>query len=763
MFKYFLILVLIYSSSVNAQDKQLTGIIEGTVLDKETKLPLIAANVMLENSTIGATTDAEGKFVIKSLNVGSYSIKISYMGYQLIIKTDVIVKSSRSTALLIELQPSAYQTEEINVNAGYFTEVEYQTVNSVNFSYEEIRRSPGAAGDVSRIMMSLPSVAKVNDQSNSLIVRGGSPLENAFYIDNIEIPNINHFPTQGASGGPIGVLNVDFINDVNFISGGFSSTFGDKLSSIMDIKFREGNRENIEGQLDFNFAGFGGVIEGPIGNNGSYMLSLRRSYFDLLVKSIDIGTSIPPSYGDYQYKIVYDLNDNNKLSLIGVVSDDHNNPTQKAAIDEDMIYYGPQKIWVHTNGINWQKIWGKIGYSNTSIAFTSNLFNETYYETGSGLFLRKNDSYENELKIRNINYLRLFTDLSITFGADYKWLKSNYNNQYGKYTDALGNATPEVLHITNFDEHKIGLFEEIKVTDFKSMDLSIGLREDYFTYNKRLNFSPRLALNLKFDDVSSIKAFAGVFYQTLPSLLLSQNENNKNLKNTTAYQYILGYERLLTKDLRLTLDLYYKKYKDLPIDPTQPQLFLLDELYYRSGYYFNHEQLISSGSAYTKGIELMLQKKLAENIYGLASVSYSIAKCKSADNIWQNRVYDNRIVATIEGGYKPNNEWEFSLRWVYAGGTPYTPLNISESETLNRAVLDENRINAERYPDYHSLNLRVDKRYHFEHLNIVAYLSVWNAYSRKNIATYFWNETKKEQGTIYQWTLLPIFGVEIEF
>lgn len=474
MFKYFLILVLIYSSSVNAQDKQLTGIIEGTVLDKETKLPLIAANVMLENSTIGATTDAEGKFVIKSLNVGSYSIKISYMGYQLIIKTDVIVKSSRSTALLIELQPSSYQTEEINVNAGYFTEVEYQTVNSVNFSYEEIRRSPGAAGDVSRIMMSLPSVAKVNDQSNSLIVRGGSPLENAFYIDNIEIPNINHFPTQGASGGPIGVLNVDFINDVNFISGGFSSTFGDKLSSIMDIKFREGNRENIEGQLDFNFAGFGGVIEGPIGNNGSYMLSLRRSYFDLLVKSIDIGTSIPPSYGDYQYKIVYDLNDNNKLSLIGVVSDDHNNPTQKAAIDEDMIYYGPQKIWVHTNGINWQKIWGKIGYSNTSIAFTSNLFNETYYETGSGLFLRKNDSYENELKIRNINYLRLFTDLSITFGADYKWLKSNYNNQYGKYTDALGNATPEVLHITNFDEHKIGLFEEIKVTDFKSMDLSIG-------------------------------------------------------------------------------------------------------------------------------------------------------------------------------------------------------------------------------------------------------------------------------------------------
>ncbi len=763
MFKYIVIILMILKLVVTAQEKQLTGIIEGTVLDKETKLPLISANVIIENSSIGSTTDIDGKFLISGVKVGNYSIKVSYIGYMPIIKTDVIVKSGRSTNMAIELQPSQYQTEEVNVTAGYFNEVEYQTVNSVNFSYEEIRRSPGAAGDVSRIMMSLPSVAKVNDQSNSLIVRGGSPLENAFFIDNIEIPNINHFPTQGASGGPIGVLNVDFINDVNFLSGGFSSAYGDKLSSVMDIKFREGNRERIEGQLELNFAGFGGVIEGPLSKKGSYMFSVRRSYFDLLVKSIDMGTSIPPSYGDYQYKIVYDINQNNKISILGVISDDNNNPTQKAAIDEDMIYYGPQKIWVHTNGLNWQKIWGKIGYSNTSVAFTSNIFDETFYETGSGLLLRKNDSYENELKIRNINYLKLSDNLSLTVGGDYKWLKSNYNNFYGEYTDALGNITPETIHEVGFNEHKIGLFEEMKITPTNGLDLSIGVRGDYFTYNKRVNIAPRFSFNLALDELSSVKAFAGVFYQTLPSILLSQNENNKDLKNTMAMQYILGYERLLTKDIRLTLDLYYKKYQDLPIDPSQPKLFLVDELYYRSGYFFNHDKLLSSGNAYTKGIELMLQKKLAENIYGLASISYSITKYKSIDNIWRNRVYDNRIVATIEGGYKPNNKWEFSLRWVYAGGTPYTPFNLTESQELNRAVLDENKINTERYPAYHTLNIRVDKRYNFENINIVAYISIWNAYSRKNVATYFWNETKKEQGTIYQWTLLPIFGVEVEF
>ncbi len=761
--KKMLLVLLFFITSNLTFSQNITGIIEGEIIDKENKSPLVGATVLIENSSMGNAANIDGKFVIENVNVGSYSLKISYIGYESIIKTDVIVRSGRRTFIKAELQPSIYQTQDINVTAGYFSEVEKQPVNTVSFSYEEIRRAPGAAGDVSRIMMSLPSVAKVNDQTNNLIVRGGSPLENAFYVDNIEIPNINHFPTQGASGGPLGLINVDFINDVNFYSGGFSSAYGDKLSSIMDMSFREGNKNNIEGQLDLNFAGFGGVVEGPISDKGSYMLSVRRSYFDLLAKTINIGTTVAPSYGDYQWKVVYDIDNSNKLELIGIWGDDHNNQDQKTAIENDMIYYGNQDIFENTTGINWQQVWGKAGYSNTSLSFTSTKFDEDYFETGSALFLRKNNSKEQDIKFRNVNYIRLNNLLNVTFGVEAKFGNSKYDNLYGTYTDALGNNVPEEKHIITFSEDKYSAFVNFSFNPFKQLTTSIGSRADYFTFNKQTTYSPRVSINYQLDDLSSIKAFAGLFYQNLPAILLSQSSKNKELKDPLAIHYILGYERLLNKDTRLTIDLYYKNYKNLPLDPAQPSLFLIDEIYYRSGYFFNHSNLISEGKAFSKGIEIMVQKKLAEDFYGLVSFSYSTTEYKALDNVWRKRVYDNKIIASIEGGYKPNTKWEFSLRWVYAGGTPYTPFNLQKSQDLNRAVLDENLLNANRYPDYHSLNLRVDRRFNFSNTNLVVYLSVWNAYSRKNVATYFWNETEKKPNTIYQWTLIPIFGLEYEF
>lgn len=763
MKKYLIVIFLFIVSVIFPQNDTKYGTLSGKLLDKDNKQPLIGANLVLENTTKGTTTDIDGQFVFTNLPVGTYSLKISYIGYFTITKTDIIVRSNRVTELSIELIPTPYQTDEVNVTSGYFSDIKMEPVNAVNFSYEEIRRAPGSAGDVSRIMMSLPSVAKVNDQSNSLIVRGGSPLENAFYVDNIEIPNINHFPTQGSSGGPIGILNVDFISDVNFYSGGFSTKYGDKLSSIMDISFREGSSENIEGQLDLNYIGFGGVLEGPIGNKGSFLFSIRKSYLDLIVKSFDIGTTVAPNYSDYQWKINYNLNSSNKLSLLGIWSVDQNNPDNKTAIENDMLFFGNQDILIHTTGINWQKIWGEVGYSNTSVAFTSNNFDECYYETGSQLLIRKNDSYENELKFRNVNYIKFNSNFSSVFGVEYKMLKSKYNNHFGEFTDAIGNYTPAYNQLSDFSSYKIGIFNDYTLDIFKLFTLNFGIRGDYFNYNDNLNISPRIALTYHIDELSSIKLFGGMFYQNLPSVLLSQTDKTKKIKDPKANQLIIGYERLLTKDIRLTLDFYYKQYSQLPIDPTQPELFLIDELYYRSGFFFNHKDIVSTGKAYTKGVELVIQKKLADKFYGLVSVSYSIAKHKANDNIWQNRVYDNRIVASIEGGYKLNNQWEASFRWIYAGGTPYTPFNLTESTNLNRAVLDQSRINTERYPSYHSLNVRVDKRFYFNKTNLVVYLSIWNTYNRKNIASYYWDTQNKTVKETYQWNLMPIFGLEFEF
>ncbi len=298
-----------------------TGRLSGRVLDATTKTPIIGASVMIIGLERGAATDENGDFSVKNLPVGSYNVSISSVTHAPMVYPDVIIRSGRMTYLQVELHQTTRPVENMVVRGSYFDDSPDAPTSSTSFSGEEVRRSPGSAGDVSRIVSILPGIAKVNDRMNSLVVRGGTPTENAFYLDNIEIPNINHYPLEGSSGGPIGLLNVDFVRDVTFSAGGFSASYGDRLSSVMSIEFREGNREEFDGQLDMNFAGFGGVFEGPLaGGKGSWMLSVRRSFLDLLVEAI--GTGIAPEYSDYQGKLVYDFSPSNKLTLIGVAGID---------------------------------------------------------------------------------------------------------------------------------------------------------------------------------------------------------------------------------------------------------------------------------------------------------------------------------------------------------------------------------------------------------------------------------------------------------
>lgn len=757
-------ILLLTTMGLLAQKQELSGIIKGQLVDADTQQPLIGANVVILNTMLGAATDGEGSFVIVDVPVGSYNLSYSYIGYKTRVESDVIVRPRRSTTVLAELSVAAVASEAVQVSAGYFSEDKEQPVSITNFSREEIRRAPGAAGDISRIVMSLPAIAKVNDQSNSLIVRGGSPIENSFFIDNIEIPNINHFPTQGASGGPIGLINVDFIREVDFYSGGFSAAYGDRLSSVMAIDFREGNRDAFDAQLDLNFAGFGAVAEGPLGKQkGSWMLSVRRSYLDMLVKAIDVGSTVAPRFGDYQGKVAWDLHPRHRLTLLSVWGDDHNNPDQETAVENDMQVYGKQDIQESTNGLNWRALWGKRGYSNTAISYTRSSFREDLFETNSGMSVLENRSREETGRMRNVNHLTFGPKISLDFGAEIKRLSFSYDNKYGGISNALGDEEAELAVDEDYRATKSSVFLSGQFSLTSRLGVTVGLRGDYFSYNENGHISPRLAVNYQLSERTALNAATGVFYQQLPLLLLGQSSAHKNLRTPLANHYILGIRHLLTENTRLTAEVYQKDYRHFPLNPSQPGLFVLDELFYRYGFFMQHEQLNDNGQAFSRGAEIMIQKKLAEKVYGMASAAWFRSRYRDGQGEWHDRVFDNRFLVSLEGGYKPNANWEFSLRWIYAGGVPYTPFDLTASQSLNREVLDANRINGERLPDYHSLNVRFDRRFHFQQSNLVFYLSVWNAYNRKNIAGYFWNGEEGAPGKIQQWGMLPIFGLEFEF
>ncbi len=746
--------------ALNSQ--QLTGTIEGSAIDQSTQNPLIGVNIIVLNTSLGAVTDTDGKFIISNIPVGNYSVQFRMVGYSVFTKTDIIVRSQRITTLTGELSEQIIESEQVVVTAGYFRQNDVQPLSITALSAEEIRRAPGSGGDISRVIMGLPSLAKVNDQSNSLIVRGGSPLENAFYLDGIEIPNINHFPTQGATGGPIGMVNVDLIDEVNFYTGGFSAAYGDKMSSILDLKLREGNRNNFDGQIDFNIAGFGGVAEGPLGEHGSYLLSLRRSYLDVLVDMIDIGTSVAPRYGDAQAKIVFDLSPEHRVSLVTLHGDDHNNPSRSVAEENDMLYYGNQDINQNAGGITWRALWNSGFYSMTTVGVQTITAREDYFETNSGASLVRNRSTEGSAALRNSQHLRLSEMHSLEFGAEFKQLFVSFDNSFGAYTGALGDSIAAAVLRNKLSEMKLGAYFTYIVHPLRGLTATVGARTDYFGYNDQLTVSPRISLSFQLNELTSFKLASGMYYQNMPVVLLAQNASNASLRDPYAVHYIAGADHLLTEDTKLSVEIYQKEYYDFPVDPSDPALFLVDEVFYRNGLYFNHGALTSNGKARSRGIELTLQKKLARDFYGIASATFFRTEYKGADDVWRNRVFDNRVIVSAEGGYKPNVEWEFSARWIYAGGTPYTPLDRGRSAQLQRGVFDGTKINGERYPAYHSMNVRFDKRFHFSGSNLVLYLSAWNVYNRKNVAAYFWNQKENTEDTLYQWNFLPIFGVEYE-
>lgn len=762
MFKRAVFIFFISLLILNAEPNNPKGNIKGKVVDLETQSPLIGANILINETTIGTTTNENGEYFFESLKAGTYTISFSYLGYESSTKTDIIVKPDRTIFLNVELKSSSLEIENVLVESGYFTEIENKPIGTVNFSSEEIRRAPGSAGDVSRILFGLPSLAKVNDQYNSLIVRGGSPVENSFYLDNIEIQNINHFPVQGSSDGPIGLLNVDFIENVNFYSGGFSPIYGDRLSSIMEIEYREGNKDKFAPQLNMSLAGFGGSVEGPLGSDGNYMLALNKSYLDLILNEDETGGAMP-NYGDMQGKIVYNINDKNKISILNLMSVDQINLKYENAIETNVTnVYGKTDGITNTAGINWQYIWAQNGYSNTSISHTYTKYNREYFETKSRNLLTNNESVENSFKIRNVNYYKLDKQNSIEFGVEASAFINKFDYVFESWQDNYGNITPRLEVANNMNSYKVGIFavENLQLTD--KLKLTFGTRADYFNLSDALNISPRFSFAYDIDDATKFSGSAGIFYQDIPNYILSQNDEFKKLKTPKSNHYVLGISRKFGESTRLSVEAYYKNYENFPIDPTQPNVFLFDQVS-MIGLFLNHDQLIDNGQAFSKGVEILLQKKLAKDFYGMAALSISKTRYSDLNSNWYDRIYDNQFNFTLEGGYVPNDEWEFSLRWIYAGGAPYTPFDYEASTENQKGIYDLNKTNSERLPDYHSLNIRADKRFYFEGSNLIIYLSVWNVYGRENIAQYVWNEIENKPDKQLQWSTLPVLGVEFEF
>lgn len=739
----------------------------GTVTDRSTGEALIGVNILIEGTQTGTTTGVDGRFSISGLEPGIYLLRFSYLGYETFLRGDIVVRPARSSQVDIQLSEVFIQGAEVTVFAGYFEQRSDAPVSTVSFNPEEIRRSPGSGQEALRIVTLLPSVVSVGDTRQDILVRGGSNLENGFMVDNIPMPGIQHFYQQnGKTSGPIGIINTDLISNLEFRSGGFGSSMGHAMSSFTNITYREGNRNGLHGNVSMSMAGFGGILEqGIAGGKGSYLFSARRSYLDLIADAINAGGA--PRYSDAQLKVVYELTPTQKLTFLNIYGSSQFQSDEKDAIDGDFDMFFDTKNQQNTIGVNLRSVWNAGLFTNTSVSWsirTDDTFTYRIKETEPIVISERDyrmNSTAHQLALRSVTYKQFNRSLGLEFGTDVRYESTSFDYLVAPSFDASGNPTPAFGQNLELSGILAAGFTSLSLRPTNRSVINSGLRVDYSDYNKQVDLSPRVSARYELTSRLSLNGAWGFFHQVNPRYLMSQSTQNRKLSNPRAEHYIAGVEYLLTPETLISVEVYQKNYSRMPALSSDIQQGDLRWIFDVAGGYL--PELESTGIGRSKGIEFLMQRKMASGFYGTISAAFFRSRYKDFQGNWQNRNYDIRYLFSVNGGYRPNDKWEVSARWSWQGGSPRTPFDENASIAAGSGILDFSRFNELRIDDFHALYVRFDRRFFYRKTNLVVFMELWNAYNRTNVDSYEWNRLTNREVVANQFSILPVGGISFEF
>ncbi|MCF8354112.1 MAG: TonB-dependent receptor [Melioribacteraceae bacterium] len=751
-------ILLMISFTVSAQNRG--GSITGKVIDKITKESLPGVNIIVVGTAYGTATDLDGQFSIDDLPVGLYQLKASFIGYDPITKTDVVVNSARPAYVEFQMIESVIELEGVTVTSDFF-EMDPTELNSVtNFSYEEIRRAPGGFEDVVRALSILPGVAQQSPGRNDLVVRGGAPSENLYVVDGFVVPNINHFGSQGATGGPLSYINLDFVKETSFSTGGFSSIYGDKLSSVLKIDLRNGRTDQFGGKALVSATQFGLNLEGPVSEKGSFLFSIRRSYLDFIFDAA--GFNFVPEYYDLITKWNYNLSTSDRLSFLFVGAYDRvkfNNKNTEDIYDNARILGNDQNQYLA--GLSYRHLF-KNGFS--TLSFSRNYVKYDFIQKDTLLnpvFINKSIEAENELKADLVYKLSSTSEINAGFSG--KLINFETDVRFPPFVTTFG----EVLTVNSLsakkDYYKGAFYTQYSDVLFNRLRITLGGRADYFSgIEKSFYFSPRFLTSFMINEISNISFSTGIYYQNPSYIWLSGNPQNNNLTAVRVDQFVLGYEHMLRSDIRVKIEGFYKDYKDYPTSTLRPYLVLANT---GAGYAgadnnfqsFGLEPLVSSGSGYSRGLEFSMQKKSSEiPHYGFFSLTYSETYFTALDGVERAGSYDQRWIMNLSAGYIFNQKWEASIKFRLATGFPYTPYNSNGTQSISD-------FNTERFPVNHSLDIRFDRRWDFEGWALITYLDIQNIYNRQNVNQNRWDYQKMKVRDESSIGILPSIGVSLEW
>ncbi|MBW6535696.1 MAG: TonB-dependent receptor [Mariniphaga sp.] len=770
--------------------------LKGRIVDAVSNEPLPFVNVIVSGTTIGTITDMDGNFVLTALTPGFVRVEASFVGYRRAVSSEVEVSSARVNSVEIQMEEQREQIEEVTVTASPFRKTEESPVSLRSIGIGEIEKSPGANRDISKVIQSFPGVQSTPAYRNDVIIRGGGPSESRFYLDGVEVPFINHFATQGASGGPVGIINADFLREVNYYSGAFPANRGNALSGVFEFNQIDGNSEKLKFQGTLGASEVAATLDGPIGEKTTFVFSARRSYLQFLFSVLEL--PFLPNFTDFQFKVRSRIDKKNELTFIGLGAVDVfdlnlgiEEPDEQQSFILSSIPVNEQ--WNYTLGAVYKHF--RDNSFQTVVLSRSNLNNGVYkyFENDDSSEENKildyiSEEIENKLRLENSSR---FDGYRLNFGANLDLVTYTNSTQQRRF---YGDGIVNVDYNTSLNLVKWGLFAQASKSIFNErLSLSLGIRADANNYSPSMNnlleqLSPRFSASYSLTPQWSLNFNTGRYYQLPPytSLGFQQNDilvnKENNLKYISSDHLIGGLEYRPRQTVLFTVEGFWKGYQDYPFS-VKDQISLANK-----GADFGvlgDEEVVSESEGRAYGAEFQARVNATSGFNLNLSYTWVRSEFLNGSNEYIPTGWDSKHLLNVTSTTELKNDWRVGGRWRFVGGLPYTPYDLERSSLVEAWNLsgspyfDFARLNSERFSAFHQLDVRVDKTFYLDKITMKFYIDIQNLYNfqaeQQDIIVRETDEAGNfiltENGARYQLrrvtntsgTVLPTIGIILEF
>jgi len=737
-----LIFMIVLSLVVFAQK----GIIKGKIYDVKTNQPIEFASIVIQGSIINSISDLDGNYIFTGVDPGFKRLVVTLVGYQTTLSPEFQVQGNQTSFIDIGVLESTVQLGEVTVRQNFRSKKIESPLSVLSVGVQDIEKTAGANRDVSKVIQTLPGVGATDPNRNDLIVRGGGPSENVFYLDGIEIPVINHFATQGSSGGSVGVINPDFVREIDFYTGAFPAGKGNALSSVMDIKQKDGSKDRIHSKLSVGASDAALTLDGPLGEKSTFIVSARQSYLQFLFAAI--GLPFLPTYNDFQVKVKTKIDPKNEITFLGIgaIDDDAlntgiKNPTESQAYI--LSYLPTYKQWNYTVGAVYKHF--ALSHFDTWVLSRNMLRNVNFKYKDNSVDSMKLSDYKSDEAENKLRFERIYPDLpfKLSFGGGVKYVHyTNYTNRILYYNNVI---SPLVYN------SRIGLFgyqafaQGSKEYLNDRLKLSLGVNFAGLNYNQNMmnplnQFSPRfsvsyaltpnLDLNANVGRYAQQPAYTTLGYRNEAGVLVNKQEG---LHYTISNQAIAGVEIRPMENMRMTVEGFYKQYTYYPLS-------VVDGLSIASkGTDFGEvgdEEIVSSGRGRAYGVEALYRIMEMKKLNVTATYTYFRSEFTNSAGVYLPSSWDTKHLFNLIASYKFRKNWNVATRWRFVGGAPYTPIKaVSANKVVwdisNRPLLDYSKFNSLRLPNAHQLDIRIDKEFYFKKWVLNIYTDIQNVYNFK--------------------------------